>query len=1234
MDQDIYVYREFDDEIVAALSTALNERDFHRLDSGLQKAENIIGAAEVQQRTQSLLARDGSEPLLALYEALCCIEYHKSNENLAKHFDYVFMQVQNRKVLRIADTLPAMARFLFDSDTCRLKFATFAWQKLTTNLTPALFDWVVHDVLSEAIVSVAQPTATPAEIQRFWQGFLLILDKMDETLITHSLRGLEVQPGIYQLILQHFPTNSQEVVLLLIETLRRLLQKSSKNFWEAMGTISPVTVAEQIFASPAFETLLDGSKGFEQSEAPSVTAWIPELIASLQPVHQHDACRSLLYHLLERLQDVRFSENARFECCRAGLEALCTTLSTFIKPGYQINPTTSLIVINDIMRLVKKYESTIIGCADLVTSDKNHLELKRLGMLVIQDALAVDCKAMNAEYQALDADTPVQRSNRTDSQAIWQAVLDIFRPGNVDLAKSILAATTPLIGLDVLLPLDKKNPKLPQDHTQFNEDFKQLNDNISRVFERLSDFEASDLREMYLQPQTSRPLCAGLVSADDAIYDSAVAVVKAMTGESNRQDAFQSLLEGAFGPALNAITYSTNAVSKARTYFPVPHMLKIGRDILDALCGNTGILRSKSAWTRSERAAVMSWWTIQWKAMSTIFSTAERWAMRVDLPIVQLEEFCRDAMDYAEALFDQHSIVAATFGEMNSESDQSSGTQSGDLKGSIRKVLEVPCRSVSGLTAMLRLRDTYLISIITSLLSKLLRSLGEYDLEIDDDASRFIKDACKREYEPGFKKTNLTNQQKAELQRTLDEHQGIEILEIPAPTAKKQSTIDSWSKTGSERKNEHQSSAGFGVSTPTTTKKQSSIEGWSKSAGGQKFEPTLPPKSLPSALTDRHKAILEQMNRNSMKVAERDQNFLQNRRKAEEEKQRQKADAVAKARALRGPTAIVRGEGSGLKDIGGVAGKDHAPIRSEIMVGSSDEDSDDEDEDETDALVKTRKETSKKVKEYEESRRRALLQQQQGPVRKTKVQRSAKDLRARVEPNMDRLYLEILNWDIFHEGDNPPSNNDYRKIADKYTDLDIYKRTFGPLLISEVWRSLVTAKDENTFKPVEIKVLNRLSVDKFMEVSTSMPIAFNKELKMAERDIVLLSKSSDPLNNKQEPHCLARVDRTTRKKDVLEITYRVSRDINPAFLQCLSPNGKIHVVKIADMTTTQREFAALSSLDYYDLCFEVLEAKPSPIQRYSEDKIGQMVARYTLNKGQAQAILSAYDNDGFTLIQG
>jgi senataxin len=1211
----LITYRQLnDDDIVAEMGHRLNSIDFQRLDQGLQLGSKIIADADVTKRTQSLLAMTNSVALIALYESLCCVDYHRSNEHLAKSFDYVFEQVQSRKLLRIADILPAMAQFLFDPDVYRLRFARGAWEKLAQPLTEEAFDWVIHDVLSEAIVKVAQMPVNPNDAHRFWQGFLLMLDHMDEKLITHTLKAMEVQPSIYQLALWHLPSDTEEVVSLIIEVIRQLLKKSPKSFWDAMQTISPATVAEQIFASPGYTKLIGKLDASDQTSNSPAVAWIPDFIASLPAAHQHDACRAVLLNLLERIQSTRYPEVARQICCQAGLRALCATLHSFVRADYKIHPSSSLIIINDIIGLVDSYKDTIIGCADLANGDESHLKLKRLGMAVIKDALALDCKALRAEYLALEGGTPIQQVARNHSQPIWQAVLDIFRPGNVDLAKSILAATSSLTGLDELWPTNKKTGEIPKDHHQYNQEFKQLNDNISRIFERLTDFAPSELLQLANERETARPFFSALFSADQAIYEAAVEVMKTMTGESVKRYAIKSLLDQGLSSVLHSMNFAVNQVVKAHTFSPVPYMLKIGHDVLNALCGNTGILRTRNDLSAHEQSAVMAWWAQQWRALDVVFATIEQWGWKVNRKIEYLQEFCRDAMEYAELLFDAHAIIATAVRESTPTGDESAFVKSASSKESIKKVLQTVSINVNGLTGMLRLRDIYLVSIITRILSKLLRCLGDYELEIAEYALNFIKGACKRENERGFKKTNMSFQEKADLQRALDDHQGLQVIEMaPSTTAKKQLTID----------------------------------GWSKSADGKQHEPNLPQKSQ-SGGTATHSRLTTSTNkgRNLMEEiqakqaakttqsAEFSQQFRESRRKAEEEKRLLKAEAIAKAKALRLPAAFVKGEGSGIHGLGGVAGKDHAPVRSEIMVGSSDEDSDDDDdEDETNALVKTRKETSKKVTEYEESRRRALLKQK-GPVRKTKVQRSAKDLRARVEPNMDGLYNEILNWEIFHAGDTPPGDYECRRIDNRYIELGLYKKTFGPLLISEVWRSLVTAKDENNFQAIEIKVLNRLSVDKFMEVSTTMPMSANRELKMSERDIVLLSKGSNPLNDTQQPHCLARVDRTTRKKDVIEITYRVSREINSALLQYLVPNGKLYALKIADMTTTQREFAALSSLEYYDLCNEILEAKPSPIQKYGAEKISDVSSKYSLNKGQAQAILSANDNDGFTLIQG
>jgi senataxin len=1202
----IYSNRQFDEEIALQLCSRLEDIDVCRINSGLEQAEKILVSVEPSQRNQMAIATSNTQALLALFEALCCVEYHRDDEKLSIHFDYVFEQIQTRKVLRISDILPAMARFLFSTNFLRHRFASSAWQKTSTMLTPTTFEWVVHDTLMEVMILAAQSGDTE-EIKRFWSGFLLILEKMDESLIRHTLRGMEVQVDIWHLGLQHLACNSVTTLPIVLKALHELVKKAPKDFWSAMGTISAATVAEQIFQSPGFDRLLMDPETFNNKEFEDtpVYFWIPDFIKTLDPIHQHDACRSLLVNLLERFQIEKYPMHVRLACCRAGMAALHVTLQTFTSSEYKINPTTSLIVINDIMGLVNKYGAMVCGFTELADTDEN-IKLRELAMLVVKEVLTLDCKAVSTEYYALQQqDVHVQRGSRIYSESIWQSVLDVFRPGNLELAKSILPATISLVGLDEIYPSNKK-AALKKDHADFNKDFHTLMDSIARIFERLSDFQPQNLKELYSETITARPLVAALISADQGVNEAAIELIKAMTGQDSKQDAIQNLLESNLAQMLSSLTFAAVKIGKASSFGPVPFMIKLHRQVLKALCGNTGVLRSRSAFEPNEKKVVFGWWLGQWKVLDMIFRHTEEWAQRVTQSTSDMQDFCRDGMEYAEALFNEYTIFASALTVSSVEDQEDHGiSKSKSTNDSLTKVLDIVCTNTFGLVGLLRLRDSYLVSVITSLLGKLLRCLGEYHLEVEPKSSEFIKDACKREGEKNFKKTNLTNQQRAELQRALDEHHGVEIIEIPRPSA--------------------------------FPKKQGTIDAWSKSADGKQHEPKLPPKNLgafqfKSNLTEKHQAALEKMNAQKAMSEQSQTAFREKRRKAEEEMNRHKAEAIARAKALRAP-AGVRGEGSGLKEISGLIGKDHAPIRSEIMVGSSDEDSD-EDEDGTSTLVNM-KQKSQRVSEYEESKRRALLLQQQGPVKKTKVQRSAKDLRARVEPNMDALYLEILSWDIFHPGDDPPSKNVCAKIDNKYQDLDKYKRIFGPLLISEIWRSLVTAKDENNFKPVEIKVLNRISVDKFMEISTTLPLSANKDLKMSERDIVLLSKASDPLANQQAPHCLARVNRTTRKKDVLEVTFRVSRDV-PQKLRddCFVPNGKVFAVKIADMTTTQREFAALSSLEYYDLCTEVLEARPSPLQKYSDERTAMMSSKYKLNRGQAQAVLSAHDNDGFTLIQG
>lgn len=84
----------------------------------------------------------------------------------------------------------------------------------------------------------------------------------------------------------------------------------------------------------------------------------------------------------------------------------------------------------------------------------------------------------------------------------------------------------------------------------------------------------------------------------------------------------------------------------------------------------------------------------------------------------------------------------------------------------------------------------------------------------------------------------------------------------------------------------------------------------------------------------------------------------------------------------------------------------------------------------------------------------------------------------------------------------------------------------------------------------------------------------------------------------------------------------------------MSPGATIYGAKIQSLTPLEREYGALLGLQYYDLCDEIIKAKPSPLLKYTDKQLDPLISNYNVNKAQAKAIKSAIDNDAFTLIQG
>lgn len=1198
----------------------LNNFDFDRITAGLEGARDFIDShnGTVEQRT--FIEEDRAALLVALYEALCCIAYLSTPENRI-HFNYVFAKVQQKRVLKLAEVLPTMTQFLFDesgAEKTRLAFARASWGRMT-QVSADDFEWAVKDSLEAAAQKVAATTSPSPQLQRFWEGFTLILNALGQDIVVSALGSLNVQPNIYQMMLNHMGVTSELNLALVLKVFCIVLQKGPKGFWGHFSTYSPKAVAEVMFGSPVFKRLITQTREYSISmpddkylKGPVAIAWVRPFVDSIAANRKEAACDTILTLLEEIAKDSSLSLDGRLACYRGIADALLTALDAFLSPDFKLHAGPGLMYPNRMLNLTLKHKDMLIGMAKM---DRQQVAMSQMALSVIGAALELDSRVTAEEYSGyLVSDDHVQRDVKKQSSGLWDAFFELLVPGATELAKTMLLATSPLISVEAFRP--KKKEQLSRPKEDFNTELHRTAESVGRIIERLADLNGN---HVLLGSQTIKPIVTTLVNGEAAISQSGLAFIKTVTDEDSRSDAVLKLLDSHFAPLLVSFAEVVDEVSLGKIWSPQQQLLRYSKDILDGLCDSTvGILRSKSL-DDGERVVLNKWWKSQWVFIEAAFDGLEVWSKAVETDM--MKEFCRLTMEHADTLLAQAGLISSALGAM-SISDSVMNATGNSAQAPLRDILVPPRDKCLSMAKMLRLKDLYLVEVTVNVFGKLLKRLVENEIEVPTNVSDYIRNTCNKTPQGKYLiPTNLKDQQRAELLRSLgedDDDDDIQVMQIKkVEHPKKQSKLDSWSRSGDGSVSHSQSTVvrtstnNFNDVTPSLDRNRGLLEKM-RVAQGLKAD-AKPKPALPKVDPKQSAASAAQVK--------------ESRLREREAKRKRDADAIARANALRAPKQLVSGEGSGLQGLAGIQGKDHTP-RSEMMVDSSSED--DDSDDDAAFLAQTQAGRQRAV---DAKRVKEMKLQLRGPVKKTKIQRSAKDMRARLIPPMEVLHQAILDWDIFHEGNDPPNGIKCSRVSSTYGDPRQYKDTFLPMLINEAWRSFVTAKDETTSKPYSIKVINRMSVDKFIEVNAAMPMDETRDQWLTEGDIVILSMSARPLEGRNEPHCLARISRTQNRKGSREVSYRLSGKAGP-MIPLLTPKAELYGVKITSMTTIEREYAALESLQYYDLMSEILNAEPSPILTFGDEAVSNVMSNYHLNQGQAKVILNARANDAFTLVQG
>jgi senataxin len=1221
MEEDLrHEYREEDVEVFLRL---VEEKDLERILKGLDSTRETLEKLPPEKRRQNAVK---VTDLYAVFESLAAEHFLNNKALLTERFDEPFQLLQTKRALRALHYVPAMLTFLFDDNKHRISWAKENWNKIPKVMTKDDYDFAIRNGLSKELAQLSEefstrrdPDKIPSKASRLWMAMQLIVDKVDGDLITHSLRAME--QDVYRFALDHLQLVDQDGLRALLRTIKGLLQKGPKDFWDAMGAVSPTTIVEQIFNSPRYDTtIIQVRDEGNLALAMDLLGWIDPFVASLKTSHKPQACRSLSFQLMTRLQGQQFPPLVRTECYRLGLEVLSRTLMECCEPNFNFDGV-GRVVATDSLNVVAEHVQEILSALKTSTPAAQATPLYEACLKTMQYALRLECHIFRTDRYKIHNEKTLDSGFSLFQPRIWHAVPGSIQRESLPLVKVCLDAASELVGLERFVSKVKELPH-PKERGEFNSTLEILFGIVSTIFERINYLDSKSLEALISDLNVPANLAKSLVLADENSYDTALDLVKTISGVSFRNEAVRFLLKTSFNDVLDAIIWASDRITSSKTYSACSQLLKICTDTLDVLCDSqSGILRLETLDTNSLKV-VQAFWKSQWESLRIIYDSTPGWAFHIKVAI--MSDFCRDVMQFSQHLFDQFSTFDATV-TANPDLAQDDENCSAEAEGGVspKGLLAYPSKALDAIVGFLKLRDEYLLSTCVKLTSKLLVELTNKQMSLTVRISEKLQGMIQTVPKTP---TNLTAQQKADITRLLEENLGhpivdktqeqsgtstpeIEEVIRQKSTTSKQGTInlDTWSAKGKFTYNIESDIASNSKTLDLVRSQQASLKPAS---------PKLPLK--PSAPIPSRPSLADQTRREA---------FLKSREREKEEQKRRNAEESAKARKNI-PNSIANmtaGEGSALGNIGNI-GKEHVKMNSQIMVPSDSES--EEDDQFSDILF------SKKVVDTTTRHRQPVQIQQAQPVKKVRQVRTTKDLRSRVAPDLSKIHRTILTWNFFHDADLPPgsSSSDYTMITSKFETAYDYINTFQPLLLLEAWQMFRQAREEAVEKAFSIKVVSRMSLDSLLEISATMDLAKPNDQACFEGDIILLSKAQVPSKSPEDPNCLARVNRVNRKQNLLEITLRVAHGtrLNPSF----APKITLHAQKITSLIPLEREYGALLGLPYYDLCDEIVKAYPSPLLKFQDSELSKLGANYNLNDAQAKAVKSSIANDAFTLIQG
>ncbi|KAJ3119949.1 DEAD-box type RNA helicase, partial [Nowakowskiella sp. JEL0407] len=319
------------------------------------------------------------------------------------------------------------------------------------------------------------------------------------------------------------------------------------------------------------------------------------------------------------------------------------------------------------------------------------------------------------------------------------------------------------------------------------------------------------------------------------------------------------------------------------------------------------------------------------------------------------------------------------------------------------------------------------------------------------------------------------------------------------------------------------------------------------------------------------------------------------------------------------------------------------PFKSDVVPSISAEGSDDEDEDGGIAALVA--ENQKNTRSRTRVPQRQTMRDDSTPITSLFKNRGTNGSNANnsneiVKPkpvrDMTHLYRHILTWECepgkVLEGDTPPGFDlALKTIPTKFSSAVEYADIIEPLLLVECWQQFVRACSESTEQELVFQLCQVDGINDFHDLRFTTATKEIRDRKITERDILNIY----PVDS-TTVYFLGQVTQIQYQGETSNLVCRIHIGTRfSTIVPTLQPSTQFLARRMFQLTTVNREYAALINVPMIPLCPEILN--PSIVRPYIPENrvILETQRRLKVNKPQAKAIATAVgQKTGFVLIQG